>query len=92
MFQAENLVSKEQQNINLVDFSSFRKISNNLLYLYLLDFNVFAVLFALSMHSPKIRSILGISIFKKSEMTVESNRSADRVRKKRPPSHFAVAT
>ena len=36
--------------------------------------------------------ILGISVFEKPEQTVQSNRSADRVRKKRPPSYFAVAT
>ena len=35
--------------------------------------------------------ILGISIFEKPEQTIQSNRSADRVRKKRPPSYFAVA-
>ena len=35
--------------------------------------------------------ILGISIFEKPKQTVESNRSADRVRKKRPPSYFAIA-
>ena len=35
--------------------------------------------------------ILGISIFEKSEQTVESNCSADRVRKKRLLSYFAVA-
>ena len=31
------------------------------------------------------------SIFEKLEETVQSNRSADRVREKRPPSYFAVA-
>ena len=36
--------------------------------------------------------ILGVSIFEKLEQTVESNHSADRVRKKKPPSYFAVAT
>ena len=35
--------------------------------------------------------ILGISIFEKWNRTVESNRLADRVRKKRPPSYLAVA-
>ena len=35
--------------------------------------------------------ILGISIFEKWNRPVESNRLADRVRNKRPPSCFAVA-
>ena len=35
--------------------------------------------------------IFGISIFEKPEQTVESNRSVDRVREKRPPSYFTVA-
>ena len=35
--------------------------------------------------------ILGISTFEKLEKTVESNRSADKVRKKRSPSYFAIA-
>ena len=34
--------------------------------------------------------ILGISIFENPKQTVESNRSADRVKKKRPPSYFAA--
>ena len=36
--------------------------------------------------------IFSISIFETPEQTVESNFSADRVRKKRPPSYFAIAT
>ena len=36
--------------------------------------------------------ILGISIIEKSKKTVESNHLADRVRKKRLSSYFAVAT
>ena len=34
---------------------------------------------------------LGINIFEKLEQTVQSNHSADRVRKKRPPAYFAIA-
>ena len=35
--------------------------------------------------------ILGLSIFEKSKKTVQSNRSANKVTKKRPPSYFDVA-
>ena len=52
---------------------------------------MYGVINALSMCSPKIKSlyVFGISIFEKWNGTVESNRSADQVRKKRPPSYFA---
>ena len=33
---------------------------------------------------------LDISIFEKSEKTIQSNHSADQVRKKRPPPYFAI--
>ena len=46
----------------------------------------------LSTCSPKIKLLyyVGISIFEKLEQTIQSNRSANRVRKKRPPSYFVV--
>ena len=44
---------------------------------------------ALSAHSQKINRN---SIFEKSKKTIELNRSANRARKKRLPSYFAVAT
>ena len=43
------------------------------------------------MQSKNQAVILGISIFEKTEQTIQSSRSADRVRKKRPPSYLAMA-
>ena len=43
------------------------------------------------MHSKNQVVILGINIFEKPNKTVQSNRSADEVRKTRSPSHFVVA-
>ena len=68
-------------------------MAENLFYRYPPGFKKFyGDINALSTCSRKIKVvILGINTIEKWNRTVESNHSADRVGRKRPPSYFAVA-